>query len=219
MRAFGALVLAGCVSSVAVAADAAELLNVHAEIAPDRNARAVLTFATNVPQYRVYGDGTNDVSILLVDTTRPSNMSASISGHDSLKSISIQPIGNDVEVTFHEGAAAKLSIGLGRGQSLLATITTNAAPPLAAFGTPVAPFTTSTPAPALAGGTEMDVYPLKYADVSEVVGLLVPGQQIASNDTFTPQEQNFGTSGIGGGFGGLGGLSSPLSGTAGASIS
>jgi type II secretory pathway component GspD/PulD (secretin) len=47
-------------------------------------------------------------------------------------------------------------------------------------------------------GALMEVVPLKYADVGEIVGVLVPNQQIPSNDTFTPQEQNFGTSQGGG---------------------
>jgi general secretion pathway protein D len=64
--------------------------------------------------------------------------------------------------------------------------------------------TTSSSAPASAAplgfGALMEVVPLKYADVGEVVGILIPGQQIPSNDTFTPQEQNFGA-GSGGGLG------------------
>jgi general secretion pathway protein D len=42
----------------------------------------------------------------------------------------------------------------------------------------------------------MEVVPLQYADVSEVVGILVPGNQIAANDTFSPQQQSFGSSGL-----------------------
>jgi general secretion pathway protein D len=57
-----------------------------------------------------------------------------------------------------------------------------------------------------AGADITEVVPLKYADVSEVVGLLVSGQQIPSNDSFTPQEQQFGSAGISGGGNGLGNI-------------
>jgi hypothetical protein len=49
-----------------------------------------------------------------------------------------------------------------------------------------APAATSTASPrstAVAGKT-YEVVPLKYADVSEVVGVLVEGQQIPPNDVF-----------------------------------
>jgi general secretion pathway protein D len=194
-------------------ANAAALLNVHADIGEGRAARAVLTFDGGVPQYRVYGNGTADVSLLLVGTTRPANMQTSIDGRDALKSISVEPVGDNVEVTFHEAAAARVNTAVGGGQSLVATIvpvaSVAAAPP--AFGAQPLGAPENVAPPAAPGG-DIEVVPLKYADVSEVVGLLVPGQQIASNDVFTPQEQSFGTSGgAGGGFGGLGGLSQPLS--------
>src|SRR5947199_7699059 len=41
-------------------------------------------------------------------------------------------------------------------------------------------------------GEDFEVVKLKYADVSEIVGLLTGNQNIKSNDDFTPQEPNFG---------------------------
>ncbi len=38
--------------------------------------------------------------------------------------------------------------------------------------------------------------PLKYADVSEVVGLLTDGLTVKSNDTFVAREPAFGSAGI-----------------------
>ena len=58
-------------------------------------------------------------------------------------------------------------------------------------------------------GEDFVIVKLKYADVSEIVGLLTGNQTIKSNDDFTPQEPNFGSSGaVGGGgyFGSGGGL-------------
>ena len=61
-------------------------------------------------------------------------------------------------------------------------------------------------------GDDFEIVKLKYADVSEIVGLLTGNQAIKSNDDFTPQEPNFGSSGAaaGGYFGGGGLPSAPI---------
>jgi general secretion pathway protein D len=56
-------------------------------------------------------------------------------------------------------------------------------------------------------GEDFEVVKLKYADVSEIVGLLTANQSLKSNDDFTPQEPNFGSSGgSSAGYFGSGGL-------------
>jgi general secretion pathway protein D len=57
-------------------------------------------------------------------------------------------------------------------------------------------------------GEDFDVVPLKYADVSEIVGLLTGNSSVKPNDEFSPEEPNFGSSSgiqnsFGGGVGGL----------------
>jgi general secretion pathway protein D len=44
-------------------------------------------------------------------------------------------------------------------------------------------------------GDDFEIVKLKYADVSEIVGLLTGNQTIKSNDDFTPEEPNFGSAG------------------------
>ena len=44
-------------------------------------------------------------------------------------------------------------------------------------------------------GEILEVVPLRYADVSEVVGLLTADQNLKPNDGFAPQEPNFGSTG------------------------
>ena len=184
-------------------AGAAVLLGVRAVVVSANDARVALTFDRGTPNFRIYGNGTNDVTVVLVRTTIAANTASTISGKDALRSVTLEPIGDSVNVTFHESRPATLSVAVGGGQSLIATLTP-AAP--AATPAPIAVPAAPTPAPAIDTGTEIEVVRLKYADVSEIVGLLVPGQQIASNDSFTPQEQNFGSSGLSGGYGGIGGL-------------
>jgi len=57
------------------------------------------------------------------------------------------------------------------------------------------------PAPEGAGliaqpGEAFEVVPLKYADVSEVAGLLAGASNLRPNDSFTPQEPGFGSAGL-----------------------
>jgi general secretion pathway protein D len=63
---------------------------------------------------------------------------------------------------------------------------------------------------ALTGGEVFEVVPLKYADVSEIVGLLTGNQSIKPNDSFMPQEPAFGSSSLQSGYyGGAGGFMTP----------
>lgn len=69
--------------------------------------------------------------------------------------------------------------------------------------------TPGSPAGLIAGeGEEFEIVKLKYADVSEIVGLLTGNQTIKSNDDFSPQEPNFGSSSAASGsyFGSGGGI-------------
>jgi general secretion pathway protein D len=61
-------------------------------------------------------------------------------------------------------------------------------------------------------GEDFEIVKLKYADVSEIVGLLTGNPTIKSNDDFAPQEPNFGSSGAtsGGYFGGGGLPATPI---------
>jgi general secretion pathway protein D len=59
-------------------------------------------------------------------------------------------------------------------------------------------------------GEILEVVPLRYADVSEIVGLLTADQSLKPNDGFTPQEPNFGSTG-GQTYYGAGGGSFPTS--------
>ena len=54
-------------------------------------------------------------------------------------------------------------------------------------------------------GEDFEIVKLKYADVSEIVGLLTGNQTIKSNDEFMPEEPNFGSAGGSGAYFGNGG--------------
>jgi general secretion pathway protein D len=71
-------------------------------------------------------------------------------------------------------------------------------------GTPVPLANTPTGGLIAEDGEDFEIVKLKYADVSEIVGLLTANETVKSNDDFTPQEPNFGSSGASGSYFGSG---------------
>lgn len=98
-------------------------------------------------------------------------------------------------------------------------------PTMAAWGTPISPPQTfqamqpslvsmpgqAPPQGLIPGpGEVLEVVPLRYADVSEIVGLLTADQSLKPNDSFTPQEPNFGQAGGQTYYGGTGFPTAPV---------
>lgn len=102
--------------------------------------------------------------------------------------------------------------GDGEAQDMAGWFTSAPVQPAAAPTVAMAAPPPMMPALAPMPGDVFEVVPLKYADVSEIVGLLTGNQTVKPNDNFTPQEPNFGSSGTQLGYGGGGGLpSAPFS--------
>jgi general secretion pathway protein D len=178
-------------------AEAGTLAGVRLDVANGRNARVILAFNNGVPQFKIFGNDTTDVALILQSTSRGLSAPTLVVGREPLKSVSIDNFGDNLNVTFHESGPANISVVPGPGQTLIVTVSASGGPnPLLQQAAPP-PQPVATPTPTGIENTE--VVRLKYADVSEVVGLLVAGQQIPSNDSFTPQEQQFGSSGLTGG--------------------
>lgn len=79
----------------------------------------------------------------------------------------------------------------------LATSRGGSCQPLQSVGVPASGVTVP-----IVVGSRTVVILLKYADVSEVAGVLVAGSNVASNDTFVPQQSNIGATSLGNSFGG-----------------
>ena len=151
-----------------------------------------------VPRFKVFGQGTSNVSIILYGTTKAPNVPASVPG------------------TTSTGGAIVGGTIAPSGANLTLKLTLQGNSPIRAFPVPgqmlyvdVLPGVALGSAPALtplAINQPHEIVRLKYADLSEVVGLLVPGQNIPSNDTFSPQPGagNFGSP-LGGGVASFGG--------------
>ncbi len=84
-------------------------------------------------------------------------------------------------------------ISKGRALDLVVTVAPQTASGATAEGSTVPAHTDRPP-----GEDEFEVVPLKYADVSEVVGLLTEGQSVKANDSFVPHEPAFGSASMNG---------------------
>jgi len=154
----------------------------------DGGARVVLLFAGTAPPYRAIGDGTKDVTLQFVQTARAATLPAMIPGTGPLLRVDILNAGPSIALVLHLTQPVPLRI-VANGSTLTIDI-----PPGSAL-TPPSPYA-QRQAPLTPQNVE--IVPLKYADVSEIVGVLVAGQSIAPNDVFRPEATNFGQSTYGG---------------------
>jgi hypothetical protein len=72
-------------------AEAGSLSGIRLDVsaAAGGNMRVILAFANGVPQYKIFGNGTTDVSVILQGTTRGVSAPTTVIGRDPLKSISV----------------------------------------------------------------------------------------------------------------------------------
>ena len=151
----------------------------------------ILTFAPQAPGFSIIATDN--------DTRRPS-VAFALSSRGSSARIKVGPGGPLRDVAFEQSdtvlivhlsalSKAHLSVAAISDKSVRLTLTTGQASQ-AAVVAPVLAVSTPEPPPET---DHFEVVPLKYADISEVVGLLTAGASIKSNDTFVPQEPNFGS--------------------------
>ena len=167
-----------------------------------------LSFGSDpVPQYRIEGNDRAHVEVRL-SNTRDLAVDAAGLPLSSLtvglaRSVQIHANGGDLVLVFDSAAPLHVSAS-SPGRRRLALVVTGVGSQASAPLTDAAgPAGAGAPS---AGGLPDAVDPppgqdaysmirLKYADVSEVVGLLSNGMTIKSNDTFTPLEPGFGSPG------------------------
>jgi len=152
--------------------------------------RVALSFAGGVPNgWTVTGAGTQTPVIVLPGTTQaPSVNQLAYAGTGGVSSVSLASNGGTLTLTLHLTSPLQVAIHTASG-----IIFVDIAPAAAAAATPApaAPGAPSSPLGDIGNGQNYEVVPLKYSDVSEVVGLLVQGQQIQPSDVFNPEESIF----------------------------
>jgi general secretion pathway protein D len=156
--------------------------------------RVVLTFDRTVPQYSIITNDNVRPAIVFSGTVRGQTARVSDAAHGLLRSISFQQNATVLVMTFTGAAPIRISATPlnARSISLSVTAATHAKNQEAGTSSPLLGVHTERKA----GEDEFEVVPLKYADVSEVVGLLSSGASVKPNDAFNPQEPAFGSAGL-----------------------
>jgi general secretion pathway protein D len=163
--------------------------------------RLVMTFSPKAPKYSIVKNDTDKPGIAFALSTRGDGARVLQALHGIVRQLSFEQHDTILVVVFNTAGPAHIAVAAAGDKELILTVT----PPLG-----VHPQTAAQAAPVasgpLPGAVEIgpddgfEVVPLKYADVSEVVGLLTDGATIKSNDTFQPHEPAFGSAGMNGGY-------------------
>ena len=143
--------------------------------------RYVLLFSPGTPPYEVYGNDSTEVTLMFSAAARGPQAPQTLPGEGPLRSVTADDVGTRLNVTFH--AIVPCSVDARPVPQGLEVRVIPSKPRTEAAGNV---------SPVLRHGTAgtVEVVPLKYADVSEVVGILASGQQVPSNDQFVPQGQS-----------------------------
>ncbi|MDP9017429.1 MAG: hypothetical protein M3N19_03775 [Candidatus Eremiobacteraeota bacterium] len=160
-------------------------------------ARVLLSISGGVPAaYHVTGGGTTSLTLILPNTTIGSRLNqVSFPGpqNSALFGVTLSAVGPEVDIGINLSTATPVT-ARASGNVLQIDVEAPKGGPIGQ--TPGQ----NSPGGAVpnSGATQLnpnrlfEVIPLKYADVSEVVGVLVEGQTIAPNDTFAASGSIFG---------------------------
>jgi general secretion pathway protein D len=160
-------------------------------------AQVVLSFSPLAPKFSIVGDGTDKPAVAFALSSRGQGARFPQALTGLLRSMAIDQQDSVLIVSFAASGPVKVEV-VPVGDHLVAIRFSRgtaqpAAPPDQAASGPLPRVQDRPP-----GEDGFEVVPLKYADVSEVVGLLADGQTVRSNDTFVPREPAFGSAGMGG---------------------
>jgi general secretion pathway protein D len=158
-----------------------------------------LTFSPLTPHYSVVKDNSNATAIGFALSSRATStaLPRHYAGH--LKSMSIEQQDSVLIVRFFTDEQVKLvPVSAGQNTLVVTFLSTSGMPADTVVASVVAPAAAQPYVEPRPGEDNFEVVPLRYADVSEVVGLLTSGASIKPNDSFTPREPDFGSAGLGG---------------------
>lgn len=164
--------------------------------------KVLLTFNQILPQFSIVTND-NEISTLgFGNTVRGSGATVAPGAHGLLKAVEFNQRDSVLTISFRGASPIHLAATTLEGHAIVVSITAATSANRTSVGAPsgnLPQFVDRDPS-----DDTFAVVPLKYADISEVVGLLSAGPPIKPNDSFTPQEPAFGSSGFSNGSGGLG---------------
>ncbi|HEY7900354.1 MAG TPA: hypothetical protein VIC25_04125, partial [Caulobacteraceae bacterium] len=160
------------------------LTSITASAGPDGRTELLLGFNRILPQFSIVTNDDARPVIGFADTVRGNGASLPPGDHGLLKSVAFEQRGAVLTMAFVGAQPLHVTATAIAGRGLSLTIgqvpQAAAAATSATAGTAVGAFADRPP-----GDDDFVVVPLKYADISEVVGLLSSGPAIKPNDNFT----------------------------------
>jgi general secretion pathway protein D len=166
--------------------------------------RLVLSFNQVLPQFSVVNNDGNVAVLAFADASLAPSLLFPVGRHGLIQSMSFAQNGKILTLTITGAVPIHVAAAPLAARAVAVVITGLTPPGFRSVPEPVGPV-------AHADGPADDVFeivPLKYADVSEIIGLLTANQSVKPNDHFTPEEPAFGSAGMQGSYAGAG-LSSP----------
>jgi general secretion pathway protein D len=166
--------------------------------------RLVLTFNQQLPQFSVVNNDGNMGILAFADSSLGPSLVFPVGRHGLIESMNFAQNGKILTLTINGTAPIHIAASPIAARAVAVVITDLAPPGPKSEPVPTAPVTH------VDGGNDdmFEIVPLKYADVSEVIGLLTGNQSVKPNDHFTPEEPAFGSAGMQGAYPGAG-LSNP----------
>src|SRR6185437_3545272 len=165
--------------------------------------RIVLSFNQLVPKFTIMGNDANTAAIGFADTRLAQGLLFPGGKHGLVQSMTFTQSNDVLTLTIAGNGPIHVAPSILAGRAISLSITGAGE---TSAGTDTGPANLA-PRADDGSGNVFEVVPLKYADVSEVVGLLTGGHSIKPNDNFTPEEPAFGSAGMQGSFAGGASLS------------
>jgi general secretion pathway protein D len=160
--------------------------------------RLLVVFNGPAPPYSIIANNADTVIVALTGSALAPSVVAPSGRHGAVQAVTFAQNDSILTLSLSGGGPLRVTAAPTTGRAVALSIVGPAAAPAIGLGPP-APIV---PHADIAPGDAFEVVPLKYADVSEIVGLLTSGQGVKPNDNFTPQEPAFGSSGMSSAYGG-----------------
>ena len=200
MRPLALLAALALAAPVPTAAAGLELSSIRVDAQPTGGAELVAQFGGGTaPKPQVVGAGTTQVAILLANVSLGPLVPPTLAGTGPITGVSVSQSGSNATIFVRLAQPVAVQVREA-GVVLFVDI---AGPPGGAFGA-LTQAMQPTPQP-IGADSVTEIVSLKYADVSEIAGVLVQGSNVASNDNFSPTQTSLGTNSLGssGSFGGV----------------
>ncbi len=172
---------------------------IPSEVSPSET-RLVLTFNQAVPKYAIVANDRDNSIVAFTDAKLPVGVTPPTGKYGLVQTFAFTQDNGILTMTLKDAEAAHVTATAISERALSLTIK-----PVASKTTKADTGTGRPPAHTESAGPDdvFEVVPLKYADVSEIVGLLTANQTTRPNDNFNPQEPAFGSAGVGNNSGGF----------------